>query len=186
MSIPTRSPSTVNLYRILLAALLLPAAASVLRAQHCGYDFAQAIVVEPRDAATGRAIAGLRLTLLDSLGAPVGEAEEDRLFLDAVSGTVPSRGGAHWSRWIYNDLWFTRGAYVLVIGHRHQQLRVRIEDMDRRSDDGVFYDPVTIQLGEEDVQPLCTNLSDWRAGERSQFARTFQPVAVTLVRRDVQ
>ena len=138
----------------------------------------------PRDAVTGRVIAGLRITLVDSLGKSVGTSEEDYLFSDASSGVIQGEG-SRGNQQIYNDLWFARGAYVLVSGYTRKRLQIRIEDVDRRSD-GVYYDPVTLPISRDDLHELCISISDWDEGAQSRFAQKFHPVAVTLVRRDVQ
>jgi len=171
--------------RLLPLLFVAVACASTVHAQHCAFDNSAAVVVEPRDATTGRVVSGLRITLVDSLGQPITRYKDGHLFRDRTTGVMANEQDA-WHQSVYHRLWFAQGAYVLVTGyHPREHFQVRVEDVDRRSD-GVFYDPVTMPLADDAFHSLCLGNGDWDEGEGSTFARTFHPVSITLVRRDVQ
>lgn len=158
---------------LLLAGLAL-LLVSDLRAQHCAYDMATAIVIQPRDPVTGEVICGLRLTAVDSLGRPLHPGDEALRFHNCLDGDLTDDGPR------YESLWFMRGSYGLYSGlSPRTPVRVMIEDLGTRGDT-VTYEPVTITIEPKDIHSLCTQVTDWQRGVKGEFARTFRPVPVWL------
>jgi len=178
-------------YLFILIGLLSLGAKAQQAALHCGYDFTSYVVLEVHEAGKKENIKNLKITVVDSLGREVinannvyswKKANQPMKFsrnypIDADNKPLPDGTSLTGNeRWYFP---FAKDTYLLSVSKQFpaDSFSVKVEDVDGAKNGGQFK-TVTIPLHSYNMYILCSNESQQAA---AKFGRKMnKPVEVVL------
>lgn len=152
-------------------------------AQHCPFDGAYILVIEPTSKKDTVAIPNLEVSFIYNKRYRFGnEVEQDTVSLwqnsteTTHSGIIDNENPMNpWSI----RFPFAEDNYVLVFGFFEDDAQVQIVDADGDQNGGHF-ETKTVSVTKSNFYSLCTGNSNWDLGEEGGFVEGYEPIKVTL------